>query len=197
MATKAELKTIGFKEFDDMLKPSKFEPRLKKQIKESMDLVGMIAADSIIDGIDRRQAPPGMEKPSDYPNKPRTVAMKKNDTPLVGEAPASLRGSITHDVVSWKEVVVGVLRRKTEVGKDGKPDDVINIAAIVHEGATIPVTPKMRAFMAQQGFPLSPNTLKIRIPGRPFLKSALRKERMAEYKEIWGDAIQRALANRG
>lgn len=195
MATKAALKTVGFKEFDDMLKPSKFEPRLKKQIKKSMALVGIIAADSIIDGIDRRQAPPDM-KSGDYPNRPRTVAMKKNDSPLVGEAPASLRGSITHDVVSWSEVIVGVLRRKTEVGKDGKPDDVINIAAIVHEGATVPVTPKMRAFMAYRGFPLSSATVKIRIPGRPFLKSALRKERMAEYKEIWGDAIQRALLDR-
>lgn len=195
MATRADLVTKGFKEFDDMLKPSKFEPRLKKQIKESMDLVGMVAADAIIESIDKREPPPGSES-SEYPNAPLTVAMKGNDTPLVGEAPASLRASITHEVAAWNQVVVGVLRRRTEAGRDGKADDVINIAAIVHEGATVPVTPKMRAFMARQGFPLKASTVKIRIPGRPFLKSALRKNLVNEYKEIWHNAIQQALSGR-
>ena len=191
------LKTVGFKEFDKMLQPKPFEARLKRQVKQSMDLVGLLAADSIIRGIDQRQPPPGMDNPSQYPNRPRTIAMKGNDTPLVGEAPASLRASITHKVAAWDEVIVGVLRRRTEKGGDGKPDDVINIAAIVHEGATVPVTPKMRVYMAAIGFPIDPSTTKIRIPGRPFLKSALKKDLMNQYKKIWADALQAALAGRG
>jgi hypothetical protein len=193
----AALKTVGFKEFDAMLKPRSFEARLKKQVKKSMELIGLVAADAITSGIDARQPPPGMDSPGEYPNRPRTIAMKKNNTPLVGEAPASLRASIDHEVVRWDEVIVGVLRRRTERGGDGKPDDVINIAAIVHEGATIAVTPKMRVYMASIGFPIDPSTTKIRIPGRPFLRSALKRDLMEEYKKIWGDATQAALAGRG
>lgn len=192
----SSLKTFGFKEFADLLNPTNFEPRLKKQVKESMDLIGLVAGDAILKAIDERQPPPGTSS-SDYANKPRTIAMKGNDTPLVGEAPASLRASIAHEVKSWKKVIVGVLRNRTEPGKDGKPDDVISIAAIVHQGATIAVTDKMRAFMALQGFPLKPETIKIRIPGRPFLLSVLKKEMMTQYKTIWNEAIQVALAGRG
>ena len=94
-------------------------------------------------------------------------------------------------------VRTGDAKRRSKPGGDGKPDDVINVVVIVHEGATVPVTKKMRIYMARKGFPIAPGTTKIRIPGRPFLRSALTKTLEEQYRTIWAQAVQAALSGQG
>ncbi len=91
---------------------------------------------------------------------------------------------------------IGVLRRRTQPGEDGKPDDIMDIAAAVHEGATIQVTEKMRLFFAAINHPLKATTTVIVIPSRPFLKTLLSRRAMRFYKKEWERAVQRAISGR-
>jgi hypothetical protein len=65
------------------------------------------------------------------------------------------------------------LHNKTiKVGVFGSDDSELVTIARVHEyGAEIPVTPKMRAWFAANGFPLKKETTVITIPERSFLRS--------------------------
>jgi hypothetical protein len=62
-----------------------------------------------------------------------TAVIKGGSKALVGTKGANLFNSVTFDKIGWYGVVVGVQRT------NGKWD----VARIVHEGATVPVTAKM------------------------------------------------------
>lgn len=84
--------------------------------------------------------------------------------PLINHG--DLLGSITHalssDEMSGR---VGVNRNAETTGTK----DLINIAKILHDGAIIAVSPRMRAVLRAKGLHLSSSTAHIIIPPRPFL----------------------------
>ncbi len=168
-----------------ILNPRKFKFKLEKNIKRAMTRIGVFGQSEIVDAIDRKIF---------APNAPLTVALKGHSTPLVGEAPGALRQSIDFDVPKWNIVDIGVLRRRTQPGGDGKPDDIVDIAAAVHEGATIKVTEKMRLFFAAIQHPLKASTTVIVIPGRPFLRVLLSRRSIRFMKKEWEVAVQRTLS---
>ncbi|KKN36509.1 hypothetical protein LCGC14_0772950 [marine sediment metagenome] len=171
----------------NILNPRRFKQSLEKNVKRSMTRIGVFGQSEIVDAIDRKTF---------APNAPLTVALKGHSTPLVGEAPGALRQSIDFDVPKWNIVDIGVLRRRTQPGEDGKPDDVMDIAAAVHEGSTIKVTEKMRLFFAAIGHPLNPATTVIVVPGRPFLRVLLSRRSISFMKREWEKAVQAAVSGR-
>ena len=183
----ASLELIGFKEFSDRLSPDRFKSLLEHNVAKAMKMCGLLAEDEIKGDIDRKRW---------RANATLTIAMKNNDTPLQGEPPSVLKQNITSGLVNWDEVHIGVLRDRTVPGRDGKPDYLMSIAAAVHKGFTIKVTDKMRAFFAAIGHPLKPGTTRMRVPARPFLKSAVGSVVKRRYVEQWLRAGQATLAGK-
>ncbi len=73
-----------------------------------------------------------------------TIAIKGSTKPLVDKG--RLFQSIGHQRIKRGTYFVGVLKSKaTRMGKSEGGIDYLNIARIIHDGATIPVTAKMRA----------------------------------------------------
>jgi hypothetical protein len=188
MATvKLELK--GFRELSDALALPKFRRRFKKQVRKATRKNGLIAEGAIKQQI---ASGDGMK-----PNSPLTEALKGSSRPLVDTG--ELQKSITHKLTAFDEVIIGVLRRVQKRNpKTGKVDNLQDIAAILHNGATISVTPAMRRlFFALSNEipevkPLSPKTTVIVIPARPFLLAAFSPKFVAKYRRNWEEAIERA-----
>lgn len=65
---------------------------------------------------------------------PLTAMIKGGKKPIVGTPGADLFNSITHQAVDWKTALVGAMRTS----------GTANVAKIVHEGAAVRVTEKMR-----------------------------------------------------
>lgn len=66
----------------------------------------------------------------------------------------------------------GLMVHKVEVGVLGDSDaDMVMIATVHEYGASITVTPKMRAFLHYEGVHLSANTTTINIPERSFMRA--------------------------
>lgn len=63
---------------------------------------------------------------------------------------------------------VGVFGGEKQEGAD---IDLVDLASIHEYGCEIPVTPKMRAWFAYNGYPLKKSTTVIRIPERSFIRS--------------------------
>lgn len=62
--------------------------------------------------------------------------------------------------------------KKINVGVFGNSgEDIVTIARVHEYGCEIPVTPKMRAWFAYQGFPLKQSTRVIKIPERSFIRT--------------------------
>lgn len=111
-----------------------------------------------------------------------TVAMKGSDVPLVdnNDMVQSFAWEIKGD-----EVFSGVKRGAAN----------FNVAAIVHEGATINVTKKMRGFFLflhsqnSEILPLSPKTRRIIIPGRPFAQATHDDSRLRPFVDRQGKTL--------
>jgi hypothetical protein len=142
-------------------------------------------------------------------NAPLTVALKGSSKPLV--AGGDLFQSITSEEINDDEIFVGVLR-----SADGGYD----VVDIVHNGATIPVTPAMRwmfmllakasegkmdpgklegraaeLFSQFQGWkPLAPSTTAILIPARPFAVVTFNSPDLIKLcQDNWAAAVQAAM----
>jgi len=139
-----------------LLNPSRFKSDLVRELRRAMSANVVLVRKEIIDRIDHGAY---------AANAPLTILLKGSGLPLVDKG--DLRRTIQGKVVSWNEGLVGLLRT----------GGAANIGAILHEGATVKVTAKMRGwFKAQSGKgvkPLKPSTTQIRIPGRPFIKDAI------------------------
>jgi len=109
-------------------------------------------------------------KEAEYePNSPLTVLLKKSSIPLVEHG--DLLQSISVGLEKWNEVVVGVLRTHEKA----------NVAAILHSGATIRVTKKMRTYFATVLKVTPPKVGRVlRIPARPFLTKPLEEPEVKE-----------------
>lgn len=119
--------TFGWEELERLVDPDRVRKAMAQHFGEAMERMGQLfvstARDVILD-----------EKPF-ASNAPLTVALKGSSTPLVDDG--DLVGSLTYDVVSWKKLRMGVNSRRLSSGR--------LLAEVLHEGATIRVTPRIRA----------------------------------------------------
>lgn len=189
------LKMKGFDELQKILDPASFESRLVNKVKRATAKVGLDAEREIKEDIYTGKF---------QRNAPVTTAIKGSARPLVNTG--QLAKSINSKQSDWDRVDVGVLRkgrvRDPDSGRFKKGDnDILNVAAVLHFGATIKVTEKMRNFFAMMSrqkpgefTPLRQSTKVIVIPPRPFLESAIKKSQLDRYENIWGKAIDEAIA---
>jgi hypothetical protein len=118
-------KMVGWKKMKALLNPAGFSETLKKNVAKATKLNGMML---------RAEVRKRISDKAYSPNAKLTIALKGSSTPLVDDA--DLMNAISDVVIDWKTVFVGV-KRGTRGGE-------FNLAAILHEGAQIEVTPKMR-----------------------------------------------------
>ena len=144
--------------------PVNFDKRLTRNIKIAHRRVGLDYRKDVRSAIRGKKY---------APNKAMTVTIKGSSTPLVDDA--DMINSIAIEVNEADSVEVGIKRTATSRGKK-----LWNIAEILHGGATVRVTERMRNFFkimsrsGQRGWrPLDPSTTAIRIPARPFFSEPL------------------------
>ena len=151
--------------------------KLKAKLKQCASRVGNYGASEVKKGI--VSGAPGGQKFA--PNSSMTTARKGSSSPLIDKG--DLVGSVTYQVLGDNNsVFIGV--------KKGKE---VNIAAVHEFGCTIPVTPKMRAYLHYQGVHLKPSTQYIHIPARPFLRPVLGGDNFKrKVADIYAEAIRKA-----
>jgi hypothetical protein len=192
MAKKPVFEIIGFRELKDKLDPVKFERRFVRHVKRATEKNAMIGRSKVVQNI---YSGKGLRKLSDL-----TITLK-----LKGQAPGGsvrlvgsglLVSSIHGEAVSWHEAHIGVLKNRPRGNKDA-----FMIANVLHNGAKIPVTNKMRrlfAFWARKygTNPLKASTKVIVLPKRPFLKVVLWKANIEIYKRNWDRAVQKSMSGK-
>lgn len=172
---------------EKLLNPRQFNARFEREIMKATRANGALVAKAIRDEI-KSGVPPA--------NAALTKILKSpKNKPLIGKD-AALWTSIGFEVINSFVVFAGV--NKTAKGKN--EEELSNIGWILHEGATVPVTAKMRAFfwdLANKNpniFPLKASTTSIVIPARPFLKRAMKKISVIKAVEgNWETAVSNAL----
>jgi len=114
-----------------------------------------------------------------------TIEQKGSSKPLIDDG--DLLGSVGVRFIPACRAGRGAGREDLAVivGVHRKAEDGTDLAALHEreEGARVPVTPKMRAYLHARGFHLKPETTELFIPGRPFMKPAyedFRDRRAAE-----------------
>lgn len=194
MAQSVELQLSGFKKLKAILSPGTLPERFRRHVEKATKLNALIA-----EGEVKKAIYSGTGFKPNPANKPLTKVLKGSDRPLVDTG--ELVKSIAGEARTWDEAVIGVLRQRVVRGRRGQARDVKNVAAILHEGATIKVTPKMRAYFFALShqypglvFPLKPTKRYIVIPRRPFLRAATNSKVLAMYQRNWEQAIQKALS---
>jgi hypothetical protein len=190
VANNVDLKIVGFDDFARLLEEGPFRERLKKEVERAMAANCLLADAAITAAINSGT---GFKA-----NRPLTVRIKGSSRPLVDGG--DLVNSINYKVINWKEARIGVLRSKKVKKEGGGTEDLASVAKIVHDGATIKVTQKMRWFFMrmwrenpERWKPLHPNTKVIVIPPRRFLEAAVSDKLVPQMKLNWEAAIWRAL----
>ncbi|MFH1730005.1 MAG: hypothetical protein ABIA04_16455 [Pseudomonadota bacterium] len=171
----------------------KFIRHCTKQFKENLRKeVGLATKQNAIYTIKKVKQVIRKSVPPD--NAPLTVLIKKSSKPLVDKG--DLTRSITRKIISPYLAFIGVLRQVKN--KKGKP--LINIAKTLHDGRTIKVTKKMRAYFYYLAGevpgvkPLSANTKYITIPPRRFFDISFKDgELIRQSKKRWNNAVNKAL----
>jgi hypothetical protein len=199
--------TGGWKKLKVMLSAAQFEKALKTNLKRATTLNAQFV---------RREVRKRIQGGGYTPNAALTVAIKGSTKALVDHA--DLMNAVTTVVVDEKTAFIGV--QKQAKTKDG--DDLVNIAAVVHEGVTIPVTEPMRALFqlvyeatrrqdptrltgraleiydqvskhGGQFYPLKADTVAIVIPGRPFIRDVIEDAAvLTQVRTNWEAAVQAA-----
>lgn len=199
MVSKTEYVVTGLAEWQNVTDANAFSRRLQKNIRRATGLNALAAAKKM-----RQVIQAGGLKA----NAPLTVALKGSSKPLVEGG--DLFQSITVQQINEDEMFVGVLRTEGD----------FNLVEILHEGATIPVTPAMRwmflmlakvsdglmdpsklegraaeLYSKFQGWkPLAASTTAIVIPERPFVRITFEApDLIALCKANWSAACQAAL----
>lgn len=187
------LKLKGFDKLKTKLDVKKFRKWLKRNVRTAQKRNALFAEGEIKSKI--------MGEGNYASNSVITIAIKGSSRPLVDTS--GLVASITHAVPKWDIAFIGVLKSVAKTSEDGRKYDLLNVAFILHEGATIKVTQKMRNFFAMMArenpgrwFPMNPGTKVIHIPRRPFLEPAESEAMEKIYVRQWNRAIQAALSGR-
>lgn len=196
MADRISLTTTGFDELKKKVQPKSFEKRLQRNVKKATRKVGLLAVRKVKTDIRQKKV-----KPSKLSG--LTVAIKGSTKALVDTG--ELLKSIISQLVAWNIVLVGVLKNRAVRDElTGQTKDVIMIAKILHDGADIPVSDKMRRFFFwlanSEASPvkgkihaLKPSTRMIHVPARPFMKGILDKSARDEYRKVWQAAVNKTL----
>ncbi len=199
MATPTGYQVTGMAEWADATDATAFGKRLGRNIRRATKLNALAAVKTMREVI----------QSGDFKaNAPLTVALKGSSKPLV--ASGDMFQSVTTEELSGKdEIFVGVLRSA----------DQYDVVDIVHNGATIPVTPAMRwMFMLLakasdtgdasklegraaelygqfQGWkPLATSTTAIYIPARPFAVVTFNKPELIKLcRDNWEAAVLAAM----
>ncbi len=186
MPPRISLTMKGFKRVERLLNRRGFNARLNREVAKATKLNAIDVEN------ETRKTIKGGKLAA---NRPMTVAVKGSSKPLVADG--VLFGSITHQIKSRGfAAVVGVLRAR-KVGDS----DVRNIALILHEGAIVQVTPKMRGLFAarhREGVPgwrpLKATTTVLVIKKRPFLSVSFKRRALRQrIRRRWIEASGRAL----
>lgn len=187
------LELKGFDKLKDRLDDEKFRRRLKTNVRKAQKRNALVAEGEI-----KRKIMAGRDLAA---NSKITVAIKGSTRPLVDTG--GLVASITHAVPKWDVAFIGVLKSRLEATDDGRQYDLLNVAFILHEGASIRVTKKMRNFFALMArrhpgkwFPMKPGTRVIHIPRRPFLEFAVSEKVEKMYVKMWNKAVQDAISGK-
>ena len=162
MATfQARLKLEGFDQLANGLNPHKLMSRLRPLFRKENIKLGLILKKKLVEAIDT--------KGNFAVNAYATTIFKGSSKPLVADG--DLRRNCGKRLIGSFAFIVGTTRKNRKG---------VDLAAVLHEGAEIPVTPRMRkvwiAMCAKHEMkvkPLRKSTTKIVIPPRPFLKQAL------------------------
>jgi hypothetical protein len=126
------VKVGAWKRLRVMLDPDRFKREAEKNIAKATRLNAMIIQKEI------RQR---MKKGGGYSaNAALTVMIKHSSKPLIGVGDNELFKAITYEMIDSFSAFIGVKRSATD--KDGEP--LVDVAEIVHEGATIAVSDAMR-----------------------------------------------------
>ncbi len=195
---------VGWGKMKTLLNPAEFTPTLEKNLEKATKLNGMLVRREIRDRV----------KASVYsPNAKLTIIIKGSSKALVGNA--DLFNAITDVPIDFKTVFVGV--KKAAKGKHG--EDLANLAAVLHEGISIPVTEKMRnlffkLYQVSHGkispaqltgrakeiwedshegifYPLKAETQHIVIPPRHYFKAVFEDAKvLAQVKKNWELAVE-------
>lgn len=199
--------TGGWKKLKVMLSGAEFAKALEKNLNHATALNAAFV---------RREVRKRIQGGKYSANAALTVAIKGSSKPLVDNA--DLMNAVTTVQTDAKTAFIGVLKQAKS--KDG--EDMINIAAVVHEGVTIPVTEPMRMLfqvvyeaveredpsrltgraleiyrdvMANGGkfYPLKEGTIAIHIPGRPFIREVIEDPAILDkVRETWKAAVEAA-----
>lgn len=154
----------------NLLNPSK----LQSEIRKCAARVGNYGAREVKKGI--VSGSPGGQ--TFTPLSAVTIAQKGSSKPLIDHG--DLVGSVTYQVFNNNDsVFIGV--------KKGKE---VSIAAVHEFGCSIPVTPKMRAYLHYQGIHLKASTQYVHIPARPYLRPVLQNP---DFLEKVGEIYVKAL----
>lgn len=157
----ADLKLEGFKELERGLNPHKLMAKLRPLFRKQNKKMGLILKRKLVQEIKNAK---GFAA-----NAYATAQFKGSSNPLV--AHGTLRMNCGNRLEGSFGFIVGTTRRNRKG---------VDIAAVLHEGAKIKVTPKMRnVWLAlctkteMRVKPLRASTTHIIIPARPYLKKAL------------------------
>lgn len=199
MATETGYQVTGLVEWRNVTDANAFQKRLVRNIRRATKLNALATVKEM-----RATIQSGDFKP----NAPLTVAIKGSGKPLV--AGGDLFQSVSLEELNEDEIFVGV--KRTEGAYD--------LVSVIHDGATIPVTPAMRwmflmlakasdgsmdpgkldgraaeLFGQFQGWkPIANSTSAIVIPGRPFAEVTFAKPALIKLCEAnWAKAIELAL----
>lgn len=196
MGIHASMKLKNFNELKDILDPKKFEKRLMRHVEKATEANALFAEAEI-----KKDISAGKYKE----NAALTKILKGSSKPLVTRG-GELFKSIIGKAEAWNVARIGVLKNKV-ITENGKKKDLMMVAKLVHDGAIIPVSDKMRrlfifwAFSKKSEykglvFPLNTRTKQIVVKGRPFLKSALKKIMKQTYRRKWEQATNKAFAGK-
>jgi hypothetical protein len=185
-----DLKIMGMKEFLRAFSEKRISGLLDDEQRLRMREAVNFLRGEVIEYIDQEK--------HGVPNAPLTVLIKKSSRPLVDRG--DLRQSITTEVAGEGRDVhgaVGVLRRR----RGRKGERLFNVAAALHNGFTIRMTPKVRAAIfaelrKRRGKKVKPRPADgtgartIRVKGRPFISDPLH-DNDARIVDILGDGVER------
>ena len=182
-----DLTLVNFDMLERMLDPARFSTSMQTEIGIATKKNGLIAEGIIKQAIDAGKF---------ASNSPMTIGIKGSARPLVNSG--QLKKSISSQLGFWHTVFVGVVRGRRTARRGGS-GDTLQVARILHDGATITVTTRMRKFFASMSRravgwkPLKASTTSITIPARPFLNVSVSVKAIAIYTKNWADAMQRAI----
>lgn len=118
----------GWKNLRAALKPGAFTKRLQEEVARATEFNAMLVS---------REMREAIKSGVDPANAALTAAIKGSDKPLIDKG--ALWKAITSKKLTWQTGFAGLLR-----GRRGADGELINVGAVLHEGASMRVTEAMR-----------------------------------------------------